>query len=194
MRLSTPVAAFGLVCCLIGTSADAEESPNIQGSLCINESPAHDLLDWTDPVLHAFTGHSDYSASNPYREALDTGGVAEAPPDTSAWLVGHESGSTNRSIEVVLSALLAAGCYQLVRHRHDFNTQALPSWYHDGGPFQIRHHIRYEFRTLEACLFAGQEGVQGEAPLRGVVWEATPLPRPSLVLCSGISLRGPPVI
>lgn len=194
IRSARPAAAFGLLCFLIGTSVYAQEGALIQGSLCINESSTNDFLDWTDPVFHALAGYSDCFASNPYREALNTDGTAEARPVTIAWFVGHESRSTNRSTEVVLSALLAAGCYQLVRHRHEFSIQALPPWYHDGGPFQVRHHVRYEFRNLEACVFAGQEGAHGESFLRRVLWEVSLLQKQSLAHCSAISLRGPPFI
>lgn len=84
-----------------------------------------------------------------------SGGIssgATAPRDSDERVI--EIPPPPGSLQLVLSAMLSAGAWQLTRSAKHASFNA-PDWYHTGGPYQIGHATPYDLAgaTLDLCPF-----------------------------------------
>lgn len=139
-------------------------------------------------VQHADPLFDSFSRATAGAVPADAGEAVTQPVRT----IGGETDSRTTPGKLLLSALLAAGCFQAARHRHDLKLADLPQWYHDAAPIQIRHTVRYELEPnkLEPCSFEAVTRFDLCSLCRPAMM-ADRLP-PLLRIDPALSRRGPP--
>lgn len=115
------------------------------------------LTRWTNQVLDTFSsGNRGLASLRLFSEAVQSGSdTATANKEKEVWTIGTGSATRSGSGQLLLSAFLAAGCFQITRHRHDFKLMSLPQWYHSDGPAQVGHAVAFDlqYAPLVVCIF-----------------------------------------